>query len=56
MDKGDFATPNYNNGGLNVDMTPYPYALELPSIYYVMNRDGSSFISGTQQVQKMPIL
>lgn len=43
VDKGDFATPNYNNGGLNVDMTPYPYALELPSIYYVMNRDGSSF-------------
>lgn len=43
VDKGDFVTPKYNNGGLNVDMTPYPYTLELPSTYYVMNRDGGSF-------------
>lgn len=43
VDKGDFATPNYKNGGLNVDMTPYPYTLELPSTYYVMNRNGGSF-------------
>lgn len=43
IDKGSFVTPNYNNGGLNVDMTPYPYMFELPSTYYVMNRDGNSF-------------
>lgn len=43
INKSDFVTPNYNSGGLNVDMTPYPYTFELPSTYYVMNRNGGSF-------------
>lgn len=43
VDMSAFDTPNYNNGGLNVDMTPYPYSVQLPTAYYVMNRNGGSF-------------
>lgn len=39
----ELVTPNYQSGDLNVNMTPYPYAVELPSDYYVMNRNGGSF-------------